>query len=539
MGNALSFFRRMSSRFPPLQFFLLAAALGLAALAGPRVQGLLANSLTLAAAALALATPFAVALAVLIAKTQLRAARAGLLVMGSLLLLPLPLYAAAWQVVVPLQGQLLGNLAGAAIIHAFAATPWLTLLFAAALVSVDPELEEQAWLEVSPLRVLSKVTLRSAAQGLAAAVLWVAAMQMSEMAVTDLCRVRTFAEEIYTQAALGMFAGAGAIDPLTLGVTPAEPLELRGLLCGLGAIWLIAWAALVTLAPLVVHSLGDQAARVWRWRPTPQQKRFVELLAGLIVLAVALAPLISLASRAGIVVTKTDAGFERSWSPSSLASQVLGAPWEQRRELWQSTKLGVATATASVAIGLALAWRLRRKGLHSLLLGILALLLVIPGPVVGVALIRLLNRPVDSPFAWLAWCYDHTLLAAWLVQLVRVVPIATFILWPALASVPQSLLDAAASEGAGLFTQLTRVVIPLRWPAITAAWLVGLALSFGELAASILVLPPGPPTLVVRIFSLLHYGVEDRVAAICLVLIVAAGALMFAIYRLLARASGD
>jgi iron(III) transport system permease protein len=526
----------MTPRRPPLQFVLLAAALGLTALAGPRVQGLLANSLTLAAAALALATPFALALAVLIAKTQLRAARTGLLVMGSLLLLPLPLYAAAWQVVLPLAGQRLGNLEGAVFIHALAGIPWLTLLFAAALASVDPELEEQAWLEVAPLRVLSRVTLRSAAQGLGAAVLWVGALQMSEMAVTDLCRVRTFAEEIYTQAALGMFFG-GDVDPLTIGIVPEAPLELRGLLCGLGAIWLVAWAALVTLARLVVRSLGDQAARVWRWRPSHQQKCSAELLAGVIVLAVALAPLIALASRAGIVVTKTGAGFERSWSPSALASQVLNAPWEQRRELWQSTKLGVATATASIAIGLALAWRLRREGPHSLLMGILALMLVIPGPVVGVALIRLLNRPVDSSFAWLAWWYDHTLLGAWLAQLVRVVPIATFVLWPALASVPQSLLDAAASEGAGRFTQLTRVVIPLRWPAIAAAWLVGLAISFGELAASILVLPPGPPTLVVRIFSLLHYGVEDRVAAICLVLIASASAVMLAIHWLLAKSS--
>ncbi len=531
----------MSPRRPPLQLVLLAAGLILTALAGARVQGLLANSFALAAAALALATPLALALAVLIAKTQLRTAR-GATRDGE----PAPHAAAT------VRRRVAG---GAAARRAASGNPgrrrdhsrprchpWLTLLFAAALASVDPELEEQAWLEVSPFRVLRKVTLRSAAQGIAAAVLWVAALQMSEMAVTDLCRVRTFAEEIYTQAALGllsggMFAGEGTIDPLTLGAAPVAPLELRGLLCGLGAIWLVAWAALLTLAPLVVRSLGDQSARIWRWRPTQQQMWFVELLAGLIVLTVALAPLIALASRAGIVVTKTEAGFERSWSPSALASRVFAAPGEQRRELWQSTKLGVATATASVVIGLALAWRLRRKQFNTMLLGILALLLVVPGPVVGVALIRVLNRPVDSPFTWLAWWYDHTLLGAWLAQLVRVVPIATFVLWPALASVPQSLLDAAASEGAGSFTQLTRVVIPLRWPAIAAAWLVGLALSFGELAASILVLPPGPPTLVVRIFSLLHYGVEDRVAAICLVLIAFAAAIMFAIYRLLAKST--
>lgn len=62
------------------------------------------------------------------------------------------------------------------------------------------------------------------------------------------------------------------------------------------------------------------------------------------------------------------------------------------------------------------------------------------------------------------------------------------------------------------------------------AWLVALAIVLGDLAASILVVPPGVITLPIRIFGLMHYGVEDQVAGICLVLVavfavVAAGAI--------------
>jgi iron(III) transport system permease protein len=54
---------------------------------------------------------------------------------------------------------------------------------------------------------------------------------------------------------------------------------------------------------------------------------------------------------------------------------------------------------------------------------------------------------------------------------------------------------------------------------MAAAWLIALAVAVGELAATVLVIPPGTTTIAVRIFSLLHYGVEDRVASLCLVMI--------------------
>jgi iron(III) transport system permease protein len=45
------------------------------------------------------------------------------------------------------------------------------------------------------------------------------------------------------------------------------------------------------------------------------------------------------------------------------------------------------------------------------------------------------------------------------------------------------------------------------------------ALSLGELSATLLVVPPGIEPLSVRLFSLLHYNVEDQVAAITLMLV--------------------
>ena len=49
-----------------------------------------------------------------------------------------------------------------------------------------------------------------------------------------------------------------------------------------------------------------------------------------------------------------------------------------------------------------------------------------------------------------------------------------------------------------------------------AAGLVGLAVACGELAATVLVMPPGRSGIGVHVFQLLHYGMDDRVAAISL-----------------------
>ncbi len=59
---------------------------------------------------------------------------------------------------------------------------------------------------------------------------------------------------------------------------------------------------------------------------------------------------------------------------------------------------------------------------------------------------------------------------------------------------------------------------PWKRSATIAAWLLAAVVAIGDLSASILTVPPRSALLPVRIFTLLHYGVEDQVAGICLAL---------------------
>jgi iron(III) transport system permease protein len=392
--------------------------------------------------------------------------------------------------------------------------PWVILIVGAGLRAVESEIEEDAVTCATPLQVIWHITLRRAAPAIVMAGIWVAIVAAVEISVTDFFQVRTFAEEVYTQAALGTF---GLIDPLA--EQTAHPISAAGLWMGLLFSTLLALAAMVAANRMVAQLTHAPHRTTWIWHL--ESRRWpAAIVLWAIVLLVAALPLGNLLYKAGILVTATETGHTRSWSVPKVAERVVAAPVEFRGELWLSTRIGAAAASAALAIALALAWsmRLAKKTPHVRLI-ILALCLTIPGPLLGLATIHVLNRPPDSPMAWMAALYDSNF-APWLVQTIRALPLVTLILWPALATVPQAMLDAAAIEGARGSSQLFRIALPQRWPAVAAAWLVGFAIAVGELAATVLVLPPQQSTTIsVRVFQMLHYGVDDRLAAICLVMV--------------------
>lgn len=502
----------------------------------PRVAGLVVNSLALAASVCAIAIPLGTGLALAVFKTNaFGRTLAGALLVATLLV-PLYLHAAAWNAGFGMQGwftlatnprlttqPLLSGWRAAVWVHAMAAVPWVVLIVGARLRAVPTELEEEAELHAPPARVLTSVSLRAALGALLVAALWVAMLCGSEISVTDLYQVRTFAEEVYTQSALGT----------TVDIAPF-------------AIGLLIWA-FVAAATLASSQILSQ--KIWapdfqttsrnHWIARLGTSRWLVSAIMWIVLAMVIAvPVANLVAKAGIQVAadvpETANGRVRHWSVEKAVEMVASAPWKHRRELLQSGKIGVVAATIALIGGTVLAWSLReslretlRESHHTpwLRLGLLVTCLTIPGPVLGVALIRCLNQPLDSPLFALTWLYDETMFAPCVAQIVRALPVATFVLWPALASVSQEGLDSATSDGASWWHRLAWVALPQRLPALCAAWLLAFAVAVGELAATILVIPPGPTTVSVRVFSLLHYGVDDQVAGLCLAVMLAVAAL--------------
>lgn len=484
-------------------------ALAFTFLAGdPRTAALVRNTLWLAGATCLGSVPLGTALAVLLTRTDLPGRRVGWGLVGLMLFMPLYLQAAAWMSGFGLQGWFpaatggpvfLDGWTGVIWIHVAAAVPWVVAIVGVALVRVEPELEEAFLLDAAPLAVLGRVTLPAVLPAIGLAAVWVAVQAAGEMTVTDLFAVRAYAEELYTRTAIGSEPGEGSLSVLPGALLTAWLVA--------GGLMLSSQAAPRT-RPLSVSAAREFPLGKWRWPLAV----FV-LLAGLLLVGV---PWGNLIYKAGILVEQVGETRVRTWSVVKLLAMLGKAPVEHGREIGWSALIGCVSATAALALAVLLAWPARRGGWGAWPAWLAAALsLAVPGPLVGLGVIALLNRP-DVP--WLGYLYDNTILPPVLVLAVRALGPAVLVVWHALASVPPELLDAATVDGAGPVRRLVGVVLPLRWRALAAAWLLALAATQADLAASILVVPPGVTTLAIRIFGLIHYGVEDQVAAICLAL---------------------
>jgi iron(III) transport system permease protein len=474
-----------------------------------RTWTLVLNTVGLTAATCAVSLPLGTALAWLLVRTDLPGRRGGLTIVGLLPFVPLYLLAAAWQAGFGLQGWCMLSASdsawlarwGAAVwIHALAAVPWVALIVGTGLRLVEAELEEQALLDGSPRQVFFRVTLRGALPAVAVAALWTATVTAGEMTVTDLFVIRTYAEEVYTRAAVEL--------------APRD--ALRAALPGMAVIALLVAAGLALCAKLAPR---DRPASLQRARvfALGRMRTPAVLFAAVMLLLLVAVPLGNLLYQAGVRVTQTETGWLRSWSLGKCLLVIAEAPWRNRREFGWSLLIGPCAATAAVAAAAALAWWARRGGLRALaVLALTVACLAVPGPVLGLTVIAVLNRP---EWPWLFHLYDHSILAPWLVLSLRALPAATLILWHAFRTIPADVLESAALDGAGPLARMWHIVLPLRIGAIAVAWLVALAVALGDLAASILVLPPGVATIATHLFGLLHFGVEDRAAGMSLALL--------------------
>jgi iron(III) transport system permease protein len=84
-----------------------------------------------------------------------------------------------------------------------------------------------------------------------------------------------------------------------------------------------------------------------------------------------------------------------------------------------------------------------------------------------------------------------------------------------------------------------QIILPLLMPSIIAAAFIVFILSFGELGTTLLIIPPGKETIPIKIYNLMHYGAEQMVAALCLILLLiilaSYGVFLIILKRLLRR----
>jgi iron(III) transport system permease protein len=493
---------------------------------GGRLSTLAGNTAALLAGTLALALPVGIVAAVLLYRTDLPLRHFLRFLTILTLFIPLPLFTSAWQAALGTGGWLpvtlwstappgdpdiaatgiawkpwAHGLEAAVWVHAVAGLPWIIVLVGQGLCWVEPELEEEALTVASPWQVLRRVTFPRCRAAVLAAGLWVALMAASEITVTDMMQVRTFAEEIYTQLATG--------DSEALAHAVAVSLPAVLLTWGL-LIWATRrWER--TLPPLDALVAQPRLFRLgWTrgpWLVTALAA--VGLLAGV--------PVASLIWKTGL------GGSPQTWSWQVFASHLATVLRVRGWMVIQSCILAAFSGALTAALGLLVSWlALGSRWFHAAVLSLMAVVWSFPGPLIGLGLkqtITLLIEWIPAHPVAVALYYGPSPLPTLWAQTMRFFPCAVAVLWPVVRLLPRELHEAARVDGARPHQELWYLVLPLTAAVCLRAGLAVAVLSLGELGAGKLVATPGSQTFAHEVFTQMHYGVTNDLAALCLILL--------------------
>jgi iron(III) transport system permease protein len=182
-----------------------------------------------------------------------------------------------------------------------------------------------------------------------------------------------------------------------------------------------------------------------------------------------------------------------------------------RRAIVNSLILAAAAATLAVLIGGVIGWiDLRGSAPGRRLLDYIALVpLGLPGIVMAVALIQFwLTTPIPL---------YGTLTILLLAYVARYIPLGVRAANASLRQVDSSLEESARILGASWIMTLRRITFPLIRPGLFAGWLLVFVPAIQELSASILLFSSSSITVAVAIYNLYETGYVEPVAALAMI----------------------
>jgi ABC-type spermidine/putrescine transport system permease subunit II len=110
----------------------------------------------------------------------------------------------------------------------------------------------------------------------------------------------------------------------------------------------------------------------------------------------------------------------------------------------------------------------------------------------------------------------------------RVLPFAAWVLLALRDAQPRGPAEQLRMIGPLGWSSFWRMTLPAAWPGLSACFVLCAGLSLAELTATVLTVPPGMETVILRLYNLLHYGDQRGVMTLALVqgMTVAAGVMV-------------
>lgn len=389
--------------------------------------------------------------------------------------------AVRWLGVTPsLVASLIYGVWGAAWVLTLFMFPYVYLLSSAALERMNPSLEEAARATgMGGWRVFWRVTLPLLRPALLGAGLMIFLYAWADFGVVSLLRMRTLTTVIYDYVSGTMDWGIPA--GLSLALTAITGLALLTQLRILGRAGYAQINGSVKPMPPV---------RLGRWRP-------VALLFVIGILGASLGvPLTVLA------VQSLRLGL------GGIVRLVLQQWPFILNSLWTSL-LG---ATLVMVVAFVTGWLEARRGQRKLLSPLCQIGYAIPGTVLGLGMVGFFS-------AALPWVYSRPAVIV-MGYLVLFLTPALQAVKAALAQLGASLEEAARGLGRTPLEAFREVTFPLLRPGLVGGWTLVFILCMRELAATLILRPPGFDTLPVRVWiHTMDVGPEPAAATLALLLV--------------------
>ena len=205
-------------------------------------------------------------------------------------------------------------------------------------------------------------------------------------------------------------------------------------------------------------------------------------------------------------------GFSLRWYASLLENrQLIEAALLSLRIAFTSAT--VATALGALA-GIALA-RIRRFRGRILFSGMIAAPLVMPEVITGLSLLLLFVSLQD----FIGWPGERGAMTITISHITFAMAYVAVIVQSRLASMDESLEEAAMDLGGRPFQVMFDITLPIIAPAMLSGWLLAFTLSLDDLVIASFVSGPGASTLPMWIFSKVRLGVTPDINALATIII--------------------
>lgn len=390
-----------------------------------------------------------------------------------------------------LDREAVAALLAAAFVHGLWGVGLTAVGVAAACRRLPRPLLDASMLDCSSTsQVLRHVVLPTLWPAIGSLLLVVAASALTEIAVVDLVQLRTLADDVYVAFQL-----------------EANPGRATAVACPLFLVSAVLAALLVAVGPRGMTELVSSPVSSNLPLRCPL---LVRLCIWTFVLACAFVT--SVVPYAGVLVRAFARPTRASVASGSVGilRQWAGAVMETAEVLTAEFAVSLFTcATAALVatiISFLLFYSLKRGKVFLLVLAVAVLLAATPGPVLGLAVVR--------SAMWIGgWFYDSYGPLIWGLAL-RCLPLSLLVAMTWRLRLNEELLEAAALDGASTTRRMIAVCLPLSRSYVAIAFVLALVVALGDVGVSVIVAPPGTPPLTVRVFSLLHYGLDEYVAGI-------------------------